>query len=142
MQWLQLVKRRPWCSIIVRNAFGVAGRAHRPAGRYSIRYAWLSGAWGSIPLDGGIEAAYRADLDSAGNPQAEFDKIEMRLEKLRSPFRTAKTFAIEEIIDPRETRPILCDFAGLAATLRKTGKSYFGMRPQSNGSFLAFSTFW
>ena len=48
---------QPWCSIIVRNAFGVAGGAHRPAGRFSMRYAWLSAAWGSLPLAGGIEAA-------------------------------------------------------------------------------------
>ncbi len=119
----------PWCSIIVRNAFGVAGGAHRPAGRYSIRYAWLSGAWGSLPLAGGIEAAYRAELDAAKDPQAKFAEIEARLEKLQSPFRTAETFAIEEIIDPRETRPIICDFASLAAKLRTAGKSSFGMRP-------------
>ena len=119
----------PWCSIIIRNAFGVAGGAHRPAGRYSIRYAWLSGVWGSLPLAGGIEAAYRAELDDASDPDVKLAEIEARLEKLRSPFRTAETFAVEEIIDPRETRPILCEFAILASKLRKTGKSSFGMRP-------------
>ena len=119
----------PWCSIVVRNAFGVAGGAHRPAGRYSVRYAWLSGAWGSLPLVGGIEAAYRAEIDAAEDPQAKFTEIKTRLEKLRSPFRTAETFAVEEIIDPRETRPLLCEFATLAAKLRKSGMSYFGMRP-------------
>src|SRR5690606_35970824 len=35
----------PWCTVIVRNAFGVAGAAHAPAGRLSIRYAWLSAWW-------------------------------------------------------------------------------------------------
>ena len=42
-----------------------------------------------------------------------------RLTKLRSPFRSAGTFWIEEIIDPRETRPLICDFANLAAPLRR-----------------------
>src|SRR5437016_4091164 len=51
----------PWCTIIVRNAFGVAGVVHQPANRYSMRYAWPSAYWGSLPLEGGIEAAYRAD---------------------------------------------------------------------------------
>ena len=119
----------PWCSIIVRNAFGIAGGAHRPAGRYSSRYAWVSGAWGSLPLAGGIEAAYRADLDVADDPEAKLAEIEERLEKLRSPFRTAETFAVEEIIDPRETRPLLCEFANLAAKRREVGPSSFGMRP-------------
>ena len=119
----------PWCSIIVRNAFGVAGGAHRPAGRFSLRYAWLSAAWGSLPLAGGIEAAYRAEIEAADDPKAKLQEIETRLEKLRSPFRTAETFAVEEIIDPRETRKLLCDFANLVAKRRKPGMTGFGMRP-------------
>ena len=119
----------PWCSIIIRNAFGVAGGAHRPAGRYSVRYSWLSGAWGSLPLAGGVEAAYRAEIDAADDRKAKLQEISARLEKLRSPFRTAETFAVEEIIDPRDTRQILCDFADLSAKLRRAGPSAFGMRP-------------
>src|SRR5262249_5482964 len=60
----------PWCSVIVRNSFGVAGGAHRPTGRYVARYAWLSAAWGSLPLAGGVEAAYRAEIDAAADPNA------------------------------------------------------------------------
>ena len=119
----------PWCSIIIRNAFGVAGGAHRPAGRYSVRYSWLSGAWGSLPLAGGVEAAYRAEIDAADDPKAKLQEISARLEKLRSPFRTAETFAVEEIIDPRDTRQILCEFANLSGKLRRVGPSAFGMRP-------------
>jgi acetyl-CoA carboxylase carboxyltransferase component len=119
----------PWCTIIVRNAFGVAGAAHIPAGRFALRYAWLSGWWGSLPLEGGIEAAYRADIDAASDPQAKIDEIATRLNKLRSPFRTAETFAIEEIIDPRDTRPLLCEFASLAEPLRTPGSRAFPMRP-------------
>ena len=60
----------PWCAVIVRNVFGVAGAAHKNGGRYCPRYAWPSGRWGSLPLEGGIEAAYRADLDAAPDPEA------------------------------------------------------------------------
>ena len=60
----------PWCTIVVRNSFGVAGAAHQPAGRLSLRYAWASAQWGSLPLEGGIEAAYRADIDAAPDPAA------------------------------------------------------------------------
>jgi acetyl-CoA carboxylase carboxyltransferase component len=119
----------PWCSIIVRNSFGVAGGAHRPTGRYAVRYAWLSAAWGSLPLAGGIEAAYRAEIDAAPDPAAKIAEIKARLEKLRSPFRSAEDFQIEEIIDPRDTRPLICEFAWLAAKLREPGPSKFGMRP-------------
>jgi acetyl-CoA carboxylase carboxyltransferase component len=119
----------PWCSVIIRNVFGVAGAAHRNGGRYCFRYAWPSGRWGSLPLEGGIEAAYRADLDAAPDPKEKLAEIEARLNKLRSPFRSAETFWIEEMIDPRDTRPLLCEFANLAAPLRRPGPSTHRMRP-------------
>jgi acetyl-CoA carboxylase carboxyltransferase component len=119
----------PWCSIIVRNSFGVAGGAHRPMGHFSMRYAWVTARWGSLPLEGGIEAAYRAEIQAADDPAAKLKEIETRLEQLRSPFRTAETFWVEEMIDPRSTRSLLCEFANLAAPLRVAGLSTFGMRP-------------
>jgi acetyl-CoA carboxylase carboxyltransferase component len=119
----------PWCTVIVRNAFGVAGAAHQPAGRLSLRYAWLSAYWGSLPLEGGIEAAYRADIEAADDPKAKLLEIEARLNALRSPFRSAEKFWVEEIIDPRKTRALLCDFARLAEPLRIPGKATFAMRP-------------
>ena len=119
----------PWCTVIVRNAFGVAGAAHAPASPLVTRYAWLSAWWGSLPLEGGIEAAYRAEIEAADDPAAKLAEIEQRLSRLRSPFRTAETFGIEEVIDPRDTRPLLCDFAELAVPLRTPGRSSFGVRP-------------
>lgn len=119
----------PWCTVIVRNAFGVAGAAHKPFNRLSLRYAWLSAYWGSLPLEGGIEAAYRADIEAAEDPKAELLKIEARLNALRSPFRSAEKFWVEEIIDPRHTRRLLVDFVHLAEPLRTPGKTGFPMRP-------------
>src|SRR5215470_8262102 len=119
----------PWCSVIIRNAFGVAGAAHRNGSRYAFRYAWPSGRWGSLPLEGGIEAAYRAELDAATDSRAKLAEIEERLNKLRSPFRSAETFWIEEMIDPADTRPLLCEFANLVAPLREPGPSTHRMRP-------------
>ena len=119
----------PWCAVIIRNVFGVAGAAHKNGGRYGFRYAWPSGRWGSLPLEGGIEAAYRADLAAADDPAAKLVEIEERLNKLRSPFRSAETFWIEEIVDPRSTRPLLCEFVNLAAPLREPGPYTLRMRP-------------
>ncbi len=119
----------PWCSILVRNVFGVAGALHQPPGRLSLRYAWPSARWGSLPLEGGIEAAYRADIDAAADPQAKLAEIEKRLNLLRSPFRTTETFWVEEIIDPRDTRKLLCEFVRLAEPLLTPGRASFTMRP-------------
>ena len=121
--------RVPWCSMIVRNVFGVGGMGHQPGNRLALRYAWPSARWGSLPLEGGIEAAYRAEIDAADDPGAKLAEIEARLEALRSPFRTAEAFWVEDIVDPRDTRRLVCDFANLAAPLRTPGPARFAMRP-------------
>ncbi|MBL6457782.1 methylmalonyl-CoA carboxyltransferase [Belnapia sp. T6] len=121
--------RTPWCTVILRNAFGVAGAIHQPAGRFNLRFAWPSARWGSLPLEGGIEAAYRADIDAAEDPAAKLAEIEQRLQLLRSPLRTAEAFWVEEIIDPRRTRALLCEFADQAERLREPGRIGRGMRP-------------
>ncbi len=119
----------PWCSILLRKAFGVAGAGHSNATRFQYRYAWPSGDWGSLPIEGGLEAAHKADLAAADDPAALKTEIEQRLNQVRSPFRTAERYGVEEIIDPRDTRPLLCEFANLTAGLRTPGPSAFGMRP-------------
>ena len=119
----------PWCSVILRKVFGVAGAAHMNASRVHYRYAWPSGDWGSLPMEGGIEAAFKSDLEKSDDPERLLKEIEERMEMVRSPFRTAESFLAEEIIDPRDTRRLLCEFANLAAPLRTPGKTSFGLRP-------------
>lgn len=119
----------PWCSIITRKVFGVGGAAHQNAARLSYRYAWPSGEWGSLPMEGGIEAAFRADLDAADDREALLAEITARMDQVRSPFKTAESFLVEEIIDPRDTRPLLVEFAHLAAPLRTPGPTARPARP-------------
>jgi acetyl-CoA carboxylase carboxyltransferase component len=121
--------RVPWCSIVVRAAFGLAGSAMMNPTRLKYRYCWPSGDWGSLPLEGGIEAAFKAELEAHPDPQARLAEIRAWAEALRSPFRTAEAFYAEEIIDPRDTRPLLCEWANLAQRNTDTGPSAFGMRP-------------
>ncbi|UTW56604.1 acyl-CoA carboxylase subunit beta [Kordiimonas sp. SCSIO 12610] len=104
----------PWATIVVRKAYGVAGAAMSNHTEFQYRFAWPSGDWGSLPLEGGIEVAYKSELEAAEDPAAHLEAIKARLDKVRSPFRTAEAFMIEDVIDPRETRPLLCEFAELA----------------------------
>jgi len=119
----------PWCAVVVRKCFGVAGGAHANNSRYSVKYAWPSARWGSLPVEGGLEAAYRAEIDAAPDPQAKIAEIEARLERLCSPMRSAEAFNFDEIIDPRDTRRLLCEFANVAAGARDAGPPRFGYRP-------------
>jgi acetyl-CoA carboxylase carboxyltransferase component len=121
----------PAVSIIVRRVYGVGGAGLWNANGLMQRYAWPSADWGSLPVEGGLEAAYRADLEAADDADALRAEIAERLEAVRSPFRTAEAFGIEEIIDPRDTRPLLCRWVrdAYAALPPQLGPSTHGMRP-------------
>ena len=112
--------RMPWMSVIIRQLYGVAGQCHdRPGGMFK-RVAWPSGHWGSMHIAGGVSAAYRRIIAESDNPASKQQEIEEKLEALSSPFKTAEAFNIEEIIDPRETRPLMCEFVELAQEHLKT----------------------
>ena len=101
----------PWASVLIRRVFGVAGAGHRPHHRYTYRVAWPSGDWGSLPIEGGLEVAFKRMLAEAGdNAERVKNEIAERLEAVRSPFRTAESFLVEDIIDPADTRPLLCEW--------------------------------
>ncbi|GAA5235473.1 propionyl-CoA carboxylase [Verticiella sediminum] len=125
----------PWISIVVRRAFGVGGGLHGPkygeSGQsLNHRYAWPSAQWGSIPIEGGVAAAYRRDIEAAADPLARRTELEAYYRKLASPFRTAERFGIVDIIRPSETRALLCDWVEDAYELVRTqlGPRQRGMR--------------
>jgi acetyl-CoA carboxylase carboxyltransferase component len=96
------------------------------------KIAWPSAEWGSLPLEGGVAAAYRREIEAAPDPKAREAELEAELRALASPFRTAEAFAVEDIVDPRETRPYLCRFVEAAqARIRTTlgPKLRAGVRP-------------
>ena len=102
--------------MVVRRLYGVAGGAHQDFSRFCFRIAWPSAEWGSLPIEGGVDAAYRREIDAAPDPAARRKEIEQRLIALRSPFSAAEAFAVEDIVDPRDTRPMLAEW--LANRLR------------------------
>jgi acetyl-CoA carboxylase carboxyltransferase component len=105
------LSKMPYMCFLIRQSYGVAGGLHFRGGNAMYRrYAWPSGHWGSMHVEGGVTAAYRREIDAAPDPEAKRMEIEARLNALRSPFRTAHAFAVEDIIDPRDTRPLLVDF--------------------------------
>jgi acetyl-CoA carboxylase carboxyltransferase component len=121
----------PMVEIIMRRVFGVGGAGMTNGHGLNLRYAWPSGDWGSLPVEGGVHVAYRRELEASDNPQALLKELLDRMESVRSPIRTAEAFGVEEIIDPRETRPLLCDWVKDAYALlpQMLGPSSHGMRP-------------
>ena len=100
----------PVFTVIVRKCYGVAGGSVIDRRGLNFKIAWPSAEWGSLPVEGGVKAAYRREIEGAPDPHAREREIEDELKQLASPLRTAEAFAIEDMIDPRETRPYLCQF--------------------------------
>ena len=119
----------PICSVILRKVFGVAGAAHMNHTNYKYRIAWPSADWGSLPFEGGIEAAYKAEINKSKDSKELIKGIHHRLSLAASPFKTAEKFLIEDIIDPRDTRLKVCNWVKLAFRKLQVGPSYFGFRP-------------
>ena len=61
-------------------------------------------------IEGGTAIAYKRDIENAKDPEAKRAEIEKMLQGISSPFRNAHAFGIEDLIDPRDTRPLLVDF--------------------------------
>lgn len=121
----------PQAEIIMRRVYGVGGAGIVNRHRANRSWAWPSGNWGSLPHQGGIEAAFKAQLAKSTNPDAEIKQIARELEHIGSPFKTAEKFGVQDLIDPRESRMVLCDWVKDAyATLPElVGPPSFGCRP-------------
>lgn len=100
----------PYVCFVMRQLYGVAGGLHQRARGLYRRYAWPSTHGGSMHIEGGTAIAYKREIESADDPDAKRAEIEARLQAISSPFRNAHAFGIEELIDPRDTRPLLVDF--------------------------------
>ncbi len=120
----------PMAVIYVRKCFGVAGGAQKSGIRLSWRYAWPSAVWGNIPVEGGVYAAHRREIESAEDPKACLEELQETYRAIASPFRTAEAFGIEDIIDPRDTRSLLCEWVETAYDLesKNLGPKKRGMR--------------
>ena len=109
----------PWLTLVMGKLYGVAGQCqHRPSGMFR-RYAWPSANWGSMHIAGGASAAYRREIEQAADPEAKRAEIEARLTALASPFRTAEATG-QDIIDPRDTRSVLCEFVEVSQRVLET----------------------
>ena len=75
-----------------------------------MRVAWPAADVGGIPPEGGIEAAYKRQLAEAEDPKALRDELMARIESARGPIGPLSKFQIEELIDPRDTRRMICEW--------------------------------
>ncbi|HVO87833.1 MAG TPA: carboxyl transferase domain-containing protein [Casimicrobiaceae bacterium] len=122
----------PMYTVVIRKCYGMAGMGATDKNGLDFKIAWPSAEWGSLPIEGGVAAAFRREIEQHANPKAREAEIEAELRAVASPFRTAEAFGVEDIIDPRETRPYLCRFLAAAQGRLRTSlgpKPKYGVRP-------------
>ncbi len=122
----------PVLTVVIRKCYGMAGMGTTDKNGVDLKIAWPSAEWGSLPIEGGVAAAYRREIEAAPDPVTRQEEIEEELRRYASPILTAEAFAVEDVIDPRDTRPYLCRFLDAAQTRLKTrlGPKYkCGVRP-------------
>jgi acetyl-CoA carboxylase carboxyltransferase component len=119
----------PWASVMVHKSFGVATTAHFAPDNYIL--SWPSVAAGALPVEGGVAVAFRRQLAEAEDPDGMRRELEEKLASARTPFPAAESFAVNDLIDPRETRPLLCQWVeDIQPRLREQVQPVrFGMRP-------------
>jgi acetyl/propionyl-CoA carboxylase alpha subunit len=124
----------PIFTVIMRRSFGVAGNNYAtPRAEPSVRVVWPAADVGGIPPEGGIEAAYKRQLAAAEDPAAFRAELMARIESARGPTGPLSRFQMEEMIDPRDTRRLVCEWVDTAYRIvgqpGRLGPRALGFRP-------------
>lgn len=119
----------PWATIAVHKSFGVASAAHFSPNTYKL--AWPSYEMGALPVEGGVAVAFHREIATADDPEVKRRELEEKLSGARSPFPMMESFAVHELIDPRQTRSKLCRWIDWIEPLLDDlkGPVTWGMRP-------------
>lgn len=98
----------PKVSVVLRKAYGMGAVAM--CGHQSgqvLTLVWPSGEFGALPVEGGVSAGHKSALETAEDPESTRATLEQYYQQFGSPFSTAEAFNFDDIIDPRETRPLI-----------------------------------
>jgi acetyl-CoA carboxylase carboxyltransferase component len=117
----------PLISVVTRKCYGMGGGVGIDKYGLDFKIAWPSGEWGSLAVEGGVRAQYKREIESAPDPAKREKEIEAELKRITSPFLSAEAFAVEDLIDPRDTRAYLCRFI---KAMQPRLQADVGMRPK------------
>ncbi|MFA5065432.1 MAG: carboxyl transferase domain-containing protein [Dehalococcoidia bacterium] len=118
----------PKITVVIHKAFGMGGAVMCGYGAgQTLTLAWPRVNFGSIPAGGGVLAAHQAELAAAADPKALARELEEAYNKYQGPYQAASTFNVDDVIDPRETRPRIIRALELSLG-RRTAPASPGMR--------------
>ncbi len=120
----------PKITVVTRKAYG--GAYVVMSSKYlgtDVTYAWPSAEIAVMGAEGAVDILYKRQIESAENSEEEREKLisEYR-EKFNNPYFAARAGYVDDIIEPRETRPKI--IASLAALRDK----YTSAPPRKHGN--------
>ena len=97
----------PKITVITRKAYGgaycVMGSKHL---RTDVNLAWPTAEIAVMGAEGAVNIVYRREIASAGNPEdVRTAKLDEFRERFASPFIAAENGFVDDVIEPRQTRP-------------------------------------
>ena len=109
----------PKLTVVLRKAYGagyfvMCGRAYEP----DLIVAWPTAEISVMGPEGGTNIVFRKEIAAAADPDAERAKKVEQFRELISPYIAAGAALIDDVIDPRDTRPTLIRGLEMARTKR------------------------
>ena len=111
----------PVISVVIRKGYGLGylamagGRSFGAAGAF----AWPSAELCAMQIEGAVDVAFRKEYNAAPDPAARRAEMIQSFYDRVNPIRAASGFGIDDVIDPAETRKVLCSVLSMAAPRRQ-----------------------
>jgi methylmalonyl-CoA decarboxylase subunit alpha len=105
----------PKVTVVLRKAYGagyyvMCGRAYEP----DLIVAWPSAEISVMGAEGAVEIIFRKQVEEAEDPAAKRSELIENFRKIIDVYVAAGNDMIDDVIDPRETRPVICRALELA----------------------------
>jgi acetyl-CoA carboxylase carboxyltransferase component len=65
---------------------------------------------GALPVESGVALAFRREIEAAEDPETRRAELEEEMVRAQSVIPRAEEFGVHDVIDPRSTRPLLCEW--------------------------------
>ena len=102
----------PHCMVVLRKGYGLGAQA-MAGGSFRaplLTVAWPTGELGGMGLEGAVRLGYRRELEAVEDPvarEALFAEMVARSYRHGKALNVARTFEIDDVIDPADTRSLL-----------------------------------
>ncbi len=109
----------PKVTVVLRKAYGagyyvMCGKAYEP----DLIVAWPSAEISVMGAEGAVEIVFRKQVEEAEDPAAKKAELIAAYRELIDVYVAARNDMIDDVIDPRETRPTICRALEMAAGKR------------------------